>query len=100
MVERPRSGRQVMAARALADLTQEALAEMAGLHVNSVRYVERQPLITTGHSAKRVAEAFASVGVFFVNHPDCGVTRTADARSNDGARSNADLSAADNYNRV
>lgn len=73
MVERPRSGRQVVAARALADLTQEALAEMAGLHVNSVRYVELQPRITTGYSAERLANALASVGVEFLNHPDCGV---------------------------
>jgi transcriptional regulator with XRE-family HTH domain len=32
----PRTGRQLAAARALAGVTQEQLAERAGLHVNSI----------------------------------------------------------------
>ena len=70
---RPRTGRQLAAARVLAGLTQEHLAELAGLHVNSIRYLERQPRITTGHSSERVAEAMANAGVVFFTLPTCGV---------------------------
>ena len=70
---RPRTGRQLAAARVLAGITQEQLAEQAGLHVNSVRYMERQPRITTGHSSELVAEALAAGGVIFFTLPTCGV---------------------------
>lgn len=69
----PRTGRQLAAARALAGITQEQLAGRAGLHVNSVRYMERQPKITTGHSSELVTEALADIGVVFFNLPTCGV---------------------------
>jgi hypothetical protein len=46
----PPPKRQLAAARALAGITQEELAELACLHVNSIRYMERQPRITMGHS--------------------------------------------------
>jgi transcriptional regulator with XRE-family HTH domain len=35
-------GQQLAAGRALIKLTQEELAYAAGLHVNSIRYLERQ----------------------------------------------------------
>lgn len=70
---RPRTGRQLAAARVLAGLTQDQLAERAGLHVNSVRYLERQQRITTGHSSERVAEALADFGVVFFTLPTCGI---------------------------
>jgi transcriptional regulator with XRE-family HTH domain len=70
---RPRTGRQLAAARVLAGITQEQLAERAGLHVNSVRYMERQGWITTGHSSERVAEALVDAGVMFFTLPTCGV---------------------------
>jgi transcriptional regulator with XRE-family HTH domain len=35
-------GQQLSAGRALINLTQEELARAAGLHVNSIRYLERQ----------------------------------------------------------
>jgi transcriptional regulator with XRE-family HTH domain len=66
-------GRQLAAARALAGITQEQLAERAGLHVNSIRYMERQPRITTGHSSERAAEALANEGVIFFTLPTCGI---------------------------
>jgi hypothetical protein len=53
----------------LAGITQEQLAERASLHVNSVRYMERQRWITTGHSSERVAEALANAGVMFFTPP-------------------------------
>jgi transcriptional regulator with XRE-family HTH domain len=70
---RPQTGRQLAAARALVGITQEQLAKRAGLHVNSVRYLERQPRITTGHSSELVAEALANEGVIFFTLPTCGV---------------------------
>ena len=70
---RPHTGRQLAAARVLAGITQEQLAERAGLHVNSIRYMERQRRITTGFSSERVAEALADVGVLFFTLPTCGI---------------------------
>jgi DNA-binding XRE family transcriptional regulator len=70
---RPQSGRQLVAARMLAGITQEELASLAGLHVNSVRYLERQNYITTAHSSQRVTEAMAVRGVLFFSMPSCGV---------------------------
>jgi transcriptional regulator with XRE-family HTH domain len=70
---RPQSGRQLAAARMLAGITQEELASQAGLHVNSIRYLERQDYITTGHSSQRVTEAMAALGVLFFSVPSCGV---------------------------
>jgi hypothetical protein len=71
---RPRGGKQVAAARVLANVTQKQLANSAGLHVNSVRYLERQPVITTWHSSERVAKALADdFGVVFFTAPTWGV---------------------------
>jgi transcriptional regulator with XRE-family HTH domain len=69
----PRTGRQLAAARVLAGITQEQLAELAGLHVNSIRYMERQNRITTGYSSGLVAEALAKSGVIFFRLPTCGI---------------------------
>ena len=66
---RPRTGRQLAAARVLAGITQEQLAERAGLHVNSIRYMERQGWITTGHSSGLVAEALANARGGFLYAP-------------------------------
>jgi hypothetical protein len=73
MYSQPQSGRQLAAARMLAGVTQEELASQAGLHVNSIRYLERQNYITTGHSSQRVTDAMAAMGVLFFSVPSCGV---------------------------
>lgn len=70
---RPHLGRQLAAARVLAGITQEQLAKQAGVHVNSVGYLERQQRVTTGYSSERVAEALAEMGVVFFSVPTCGV---------------------------
>ena len=66
-------GQQLSAGRALARLTQEELARSAGLHVNSVRYLERQKHITTGFSWERVEQAMLRLGVIFFHAPSPGV---------------------------
>jgi transcriptional regulator with XRE-family HTH domain len=66
-------GQQLSAGRALIKLTQEELARAAGLHVNSVRYLERQKRITTAFSSKRVEQAMLRFGVIFFRAPSPGV---------------------------
>jgi transcriptional regulator with XRE-family HTH domain len=66
-------GQQLSAGRALINLTQAQLARAAGLHVNSIRYVERQERITTGFSRERVEQAMLELGVIFFYSPSPGV---------------------------
>jgi hypothetical protein len=61
-------GQQLSAGRALINVTQKKLAGVAGLHVNSIRYVERQERITTGFSSSRVEQAMLQLGVIFFSH--------------------------------
>ncbi len=67
------TGKQVAAGRILAGLTQKQLADAAGLHVNSIRYVERQPRITTGHSCQCIKQAMLGFGIVFFRVPTPGV---------------------------
>lgn len=69
------TGKQVAAGRALVDITQRELAKAAGLHVNSVRYVERQERITTDHSSKRIEDGLLRFGVVSFREPTSGVRR-------------------------
>ena len=66
-------GRQVSAGRMLAGLTQRELARAAGLHVNSIRYLERQNRIRADYSRERVEAAMRSLGVLFFREPTPGV---------------------------
>ena len=69
-------GQQLAAGRALIKLTQEELAYAAGLHVNSIRYLERQERITTGFSRERVEQAMLRFGVIFFRSPSPGVRKS------------------------
>ena len=72
------SGRQLRAARALAGLTQQQLADTAFLHVNSVRYIERQEReIKPGHSVSCMMQALREFGVELTFDPSPGVRMTA-----------------------
>ncbi len=66
-------GRQLKSARALAGITQDELAMAAGLHVNSVRYLERQNRITCAFSTGRIETAMNALGVMFFTTPSPGV---------------------------
>lgn len=78
MIRSELTGRQIKAARALAGVTQQQLADAAYLHVNSVRYLERKESIReSGHSASYVVSALREFGVELTFAPTSGV-RIAD----------------------
>jgi transcriptional regulator with XRE-family HTH domain len=68
-----RSGAQFKAARALLGITQAEVAAASGLHTNSIRYLESQESVTTGHSSALVEEAMNKLGVVFFIAPTIGV---------------------------
>ena len=69
-----RTGRQLKAARALAGIKPVELAKAAGLHVNSIRYMERKDHITnTWSTIERVVAALEGFGVVLVSDPTPGV---------------------------
>lgn len=58
------SGRHLAAARTLAGLTQSELAKLGGVHVNSLKRLERMLAIQgSEYSTGRIAEALKQVGV-------------------------------------
>ena len=72
------TGHQLKAARALAGIGQVALAEAAGLHAQSIRYLERQEAITDrqSYSRDRVVDALELLGVNCTADPLPGVVAT------------------------
>jgi len=66
-------GQQLSAGRALINVSQRELASAAGLHVNSIRYLERQERISTGFSRERAEQAMLRLGVVFFRYPSPGV---------------------------
>jgi transcriptional regulator with XRE-family HTH domain len=54
------NGRHVAAARTKAGLTQAQLAELASVHVNGIKRLERMDCRLGGMTAERVAEALPS----------------------------------------
>jgi transcriptional regulator with XRE-family HTH domain len=69
----PHTGRQLAAARALLNMTQDELAQRAGLHVNSVYNLEQQEPITAGYSRNAVATVLTGLGVLFFTIPTIGI---------------------------
>ena len=69
----PHAGRQLAAARALLNMTQDELAKRAGLHVNSVYNLEQQEPITAGYSRNAVAAVLSGLGVLFFTIPTIGI---------------------------
>jgi len=68
------TGNQMRAARALAGVTQQDVADAAGVHVNSIRYWEsKKSMDRSGYAIGRVENALRNFGVEFTFHPAPGV---------------------------
>jgi transcriptional regulator with XRE-family HTH domain len=69
------AGPQLRAARAMARLGQDRLAELAGITTATVQRLEAQPgrLRTTTRTLDALQAALEAVGVLFVNHDRPGV---------------------------
>jgi transcriptional regulator with XRE-family HTH domain len=57
------NGRHVAAARTMAGLTQVQLAELAGVHVNGIKRLERMEDRLGGMTAQRIGEALRKRGI-------------------------------------
>jgi transcriptional regulator with XRE-family HTH domain len=58
-----KNGRHLAVARAMAGLTQLQLAQLAGVHVNGIKRLERMDGRLGGMTAQRVAEALQKRGI-------------------------------------
>lgn len=70
------TGNQLKAARALADLDQEALAKAAGVSPNTIRNMEAskaEPIRANNQTVVAVQRALETAGVEFLNHGKPGV---------------------------
>jgi transcriptional regulator with XRE-family HTH domain len=70
------TGYQLKAARALIGMEQTALAELAGLNVNSIRNMEAsgsEAIAGRAENVQRVQRALEAAGVEFLNHGQPGV---------------------------
>lgn len=70
------TGNQLKAARALAGVEQTALADAAGVHVNTVRAMEgsgASPIAGRAQNVQAVQRALESYGIEFLNHGSPGV---------------------------
>ena len=63
------SGRHIAAARTMAGLTQSELAEIAGLHRNSLARLERMERIPDSMSASAIHQALRELGVICQTRP-------------------------------
>lgn len=70
------TGNQLRAARALAGVEQLALAEKAGVHVNTIRKVEAKgasEITSAADVVRRIQQALEKEGIEFLNHGEPGV---------------------------
>jgi transcriptional regulator with XRE-family HTH domain len=68
------NGRHLAAARTMAGLKQTELAAMAGLHVNSVKRLERMKyLYGSEHAVRRIGEALQKKGILAERWPTANV---------------------------
>lgn len=58
-----KNGRHVAAARTMAGLTQVQLAELAGVHVNGIKRLERMDDRLGGMTVQRIGEALQKRGI-------------------------------------
>jgi transcriptional regulator with XRE-family HTH domain len=57
------SGRHLAAARTMAGLTQGQLAQLAGVHVNGIKRLERMQSGLGGMTVERISEALKARGI-------------------------------------
>ncbi|WP_128925767.1 helix-turn-helix domain-containing protein [Bradyrhizobium guangxiense] len=70
------TGNQLRAARALADMDQGALAEAAGVNVNTIRNMEAskdETIKANNQTVVAVQKALEQAGIEFLNHGQPGV---------------------------
>ncbi len=70
------TGNQLKAARALAGVEQRALAEAAGINVNTIRNMEArgaQPITSGAVTVRKVQVALEAAGIEFLDHGRPGV---------------------------
>ena len=70
------TGNQLKAARALAGVDQQQVAESAGVNVNTIRNMEArgvQPIASSAVTIRRVQLALEALGIEFLNHTQPGV---------------------------
>ena len=70
------TGNQLRAARALVDMDQAALAQKAGVHINTIRQMEKRgaEVLTSGlDTIQAVMQVLEAEGIEFLNHGQPGV---------------------------
>ena len=70
------TGNQLKAARALADLDQHELADLAAINVNTIRNMEArgaEPITSSAVTIRKVQLALEARGIEFLNHTRPGV---------------------------
>jgi DNA-binding XRE family transcriptional regulator len=88
------TGNQLKAARALASVDQQQLANSAGVNVNTIRNMEARgaaPVTSSAVTVRKVQVALEALGIEFLNHSRPGVRlstpteRTSSTGKNEGA---------------
>jgi transcriptional regulator with XRE-family HTH domain len=70
------TGNQLKAARALAGVDQQQIADSAGVNVNTIRNMEARgakPITSSAVTVRRVQLALEALGIEFLNHAQPGV---------------------------
>jgi hypothetical protein len=70
------TGNQLKAARALAGVDQQQVADSAGVNVNTIRNMEARgakPITSSAVTVRRVQLALEALGIEFLNHAQPGV---------------------------
>jgi transcriptional regulator with XRE-family HTH domain len=70
------TGNQLKAARALAGVDQQQVADSAGVNVNTIRNMEAQgaePITSSAVTVRKVQFALEALGIEFLNHAQPGV---------------------------
>jgi transcriptional regulator with XRE-family HTH domain len=70
------TGNQLKAARALAGVDQQELADSAGVNVNTIRNMEARgaaPITSSALTVRNVQVALEALGIEFLNHSRPGV---------------------------